>query len=87
MEKDLLQHGLILLPGLPLVPFILSKRDQRAGSFSRENREKKDGDLIGHRNMAVKITVFWGNDAERLPAQQEPAWISQETGMEETWLI
>lgn len=48
---------------------------------------KKDGDLIGgQRNLGVKITVFW-ETAERLPAEQEPAWIPPETGMEETRLI
>lgn len=34
----------------------------------------------------MKITVFW-ETAERLPAQQEPAWIPQEAGIEETRLI
>lgn len=49
--------------------------------------EKKDEDLVGgQRNLEVKITVFW-EAAEGPPAQQEPAWIPQELGMEETRLI
>lgn len=88
MEKGLLQHGLILLPALFIrCPSFCPRRTRKQAPSPGKNREKEDGGLIGgQRNLGVKITVFW-ETAERLPAQQEPAWIPQETGMEETRLI